>query len=74
MKALKIKTIKSKGIKTVYDIHHNLEQNQFSENEPNFISKDGFILSNCGRHAGGVLVTEDLESNMPVIRSKGVLK
>jgi DNA polymerase-3 subunit alpha len=57
----------------VYDIHHNLEPCFFLEDHPNLVAEDA-IISNCGRHAGGVIITENSREGMPLIKSGGDLQ
>ena len=71
MRPLKIKTVRSLREDKVYDIHHLLDSKEFLDNRPNLIA-NGKLISNCGRHAGGLLIGEDLNKHMPLIRSGGV--
>ena len=69
MKPIQIKSIlKSQEPRRVYDIHHNLPPGAFYDRQPNLVT-DAALISNCGRHAGGVVLTDSpLEKeNMPLI-------
>ena len=69
MKPIQIKSIlKSQEPRRVYDIHHNLPPGAFYDSQPNLVT-DAALISNCGRHAGGVVLTDSpLEKeNMPLI-------
>jgi DNA polymerase-3 subunit alpha len=69
MKSIAIKSIeKTSEVKKVYDIHHNIPQGMFYDKQPNLVTEAGTI-SNCGRHAGGVVLTDSpLEKeNMPLV-------
>lgn len=70
---LRIKEIRHKGTEQVYDIHHKIKQEAFLEEHPNIIAND-VVISNCGRHAGGVIITDNVYENMPVKKSKGVMQ
>jgi len=56
------------GKHKVYDLHHNVSPSVFIDNQPNLLTEAG-LISNCGRHAGGVVLTDSpLEKeNMPLI-------
>jgi DNA polymerase III alpha subunit len=71
MKLLKVKSVSKLREDKVYDIHHKLDQKNFIENHPNLIA-NGKVISNCSRHAGGVVIAESLDRNMPLINSGGV--
>lgn len=71
MKPLKVKSVKRLREDNVYDIHHDLEQKHFMDSHPNLIA-NSIVISNCSRHAGGVVVGEQLDKYMPLISSKGV--
>lgn len=73
MKPLKIKAIIKHGEQNVFDIHHNIDFSEFEEDQPNFIAND-IIVANCGRHAGGVLIADNMETNMPLIKVRGELQ
>lgn len=74
MKLLKISKISKRDeIVPVYDIHHQLNEKMFWNEVPNLVA-GGKTISNCGRHAGGVLVCPNLEQHMPVISVKGELQ
>lgn len=69
MKPVQIKKIERiEGERHVYDIHHNLPPGAFYDRQPNLVT-DAALISNCGRHAGGVVLTDSpLEKeNMPLI-------
>jgi DNA polymerase III alpha subunit len=69
----KIKSIQKIGKKAVYDIHHNIPTGAFIDDQPNILTEAG-LISNCGRHAGGVVLTDSPieKQNMPlVIGGKG---
>jgi len=69
----KIKSIQKIGKKLVYDIHHNIPTGAFIDDQPNILTEAG-LISNCGRHAGGVVLTDSPieKQNMPlVIGGKG---
>lgn len=69
MKPVQIKAIERiEGERHVYDIHHNLPPGAFYDRQPNLVT-DAALISNCGRHAGGVVLTDSpLEKeNMPLI-------
>lgn len=76
MKPLKIKSITKVASPTkVYDIHHKLDSSNFLLNHPNLITtENSLLISNCGRHAGGVLLSENISENMPLIKSGGELQ
>lgn len=76
MKAFKIKEIKpnNKKKKNVYDIHHKISQNNFYDSHPNIIVNNGTIISNCSRHAGGIVITDNAMNEMPLIKAKGGLQ
>jgi len=71
MKPLKVVSIKKLRNDKVYDIKHLLDSKQFLDNHPNLLA-NGLIISNCSRHAGGVVVGENLDVHMPLINSDGV--
>ena len=71
MKPLKINSIRKLREDKVYDIHHKLDSKEFLDNHPNLIA-NGKVISNCSRHAGGVLIADDLNEHMPIISSGGV--
>lgn len=73
MKLTKIKQIEKIRTDSVYDIHHLLSAENFWDQHPNLVA-EGYIISNCSRHAGGVLITDDAYGNMPVIKSGGTLQ
>jgi hypothetical protein len=54
----------------VFDFSHHISSKMFSNQHPNLIV-NGCVISNCGRHAGGVLILEHPERLMPVIRIRG---
>ena len=71
MKSLKIKKIERLRIDKVYDIHHRLSPNEFFRKHPNLLVNQ-ILISNCGRHAGGLILGENLPEQMPLIYSGGV--
>lgn len=71
MKPLKVKAITKLRNDKVYDIKHLLDSKHFLSDHPNLIVND-LIISNCSRHAGGVVIAEDLDYHMPLISSKDV--
>ena len=71
MKPLKVKAVKKLRNDKVYDIKHLLDSKHFLSDHPNLIVND-LIISNCSRHAGGVVVGENLDVHMPLINSDGV--
>ena len=71
MKPLKVKSITKLRKDNVYDIHHDLEQKHFIDSHPNLIA-NSVVISNCSRHAGGVVVGENLDKYMPLIKNGGV--
>jgi DNA polymerase III alpha subunit len=73
MKLTKIRRIEQIRKDETYDIHHVLSEKNFWDSHPNLIV-EGYTISNCSRHAGGVIITEDAFRNMPVIKSGGVLQ
>lgn len=73
MKLSKIISIKKSRQDKVYDIHHNIEEKNFYDDHPNLITNNK-IISNCGRHAGGICIGDDLTYDMPLISSKGVMQ
>ena len=76
MELLKIKSIKNTNtIQPVYDIHHNINNKNFYDDHPNLIANK-ITISNCGRHAGGVIVADpkDLQESMPIIGVRGDLQ
>lgn len=69
MNIQKIKSIKKlSGTHKVFDLHHNISPGAFVDDQPNLVTEVG-LISNCGRHAGGVVLTDSpLEKeNMPLI-------
>lgn len=52
----------------VYDLHHNISPGAFVDEQPNILTDVG-LISNCGRHAGGVVLTDSPieKQNMPLI-------
>lgn len=52
----------------VYDLHHNISAGAFIDEQPNILTDVG-LISNCGRHAGGVVLTDSPieKQNMPLI-------
>jgi DNA polymerase-3 subunit alpha len=68
VKQNKIISIEKIGKKPVFDIHHNIPTGAFIDEQPNIVSKAG-LISNCGRHAGGVVLTDSPieKQNMPLI-------
>lgn len=73
MKLTKICRIEQIRKDETYDIHHVLSEKNFWDSHPNLIV-EGYTISNCSRHAGGLIITEDAFRNMPVIKSGGVLQ
>ena len=76
MELLKIKSIKNTNtIQPVYDIHHNIDNKNFYDEHPNLIANN-ITISNCGRHAGGVIIAdaEELEQSMPIVGVRGELQ
>lgn len=76
MELLKIKSIKNTNtIQPVYDIHHNIDNKSFYDEHPNLIANN-ITISNCGRHAGGVIIADadDLASSMPIVGVRGDLQ
>lgn len=71
MKPLGVKSVKKLREDNVYDIHHDLEQKHFMDEHPNLIA-NSLVISNCSRHAGGVLIADNLNEHMPIISSGGV--
>lgn len=69
----KILKIEPKNIEEVYDIHHNINENSFLDSHPNLVAESA-IISNCGRHAGGVVITANSREGMPLIKSSGELQ
>lgn len=69
----KILKIKSLGKKKVYDFSHKIDCENFKDSHPNLIV-NGCVISNCGRHAGGILLLEDAEKIMPVVKVRGNLQ
>jgi DNA polymerase III alpha subunit len=59
----------------VYDIHHIVGSKNFWDDHPNLIAQ-GKTISNCGRHAGGVLIADptELERAMPIISVRGEMQ
>lgn len=66
-------SVTKKTKELVYDIHHKIGEKNFIENHPNLICND-IIISNCSRHAGGVIISENIDSCMPLINSGGTLQ
>jgi hypothetical protein len=73
LKPLKIAKISKIGEKKVFDIHHNLPSEFFLAQHPNLVVNN-VIISNCSTHAGGVLITENLDQKMPLISVKGKMQ
>ena len=76
MELLKIKSIKNTNvIEPVYDIHHNINNKNFYDDHPNLVANN-ITISNCGRHAGGVIIADpdELERSMPIIGVRGDLQ
>lgn len=73
MKLHKIKSIEKIKTDNVFDIHHRLSPKQFYDNHPNLIA-EGKVISNCSRHAGGILVADNINKQMPLINSGGVIQ
>jgi DNA polymerase-3 subunit alpha len=71
VKPLKVKAITKLRNDKVYDIKHLLDSKQFLNNHPNLVVNN-LIISNCSRHAGGVVIGENLDKYMPLINSDGV--
>jgi len=71
VKLLKIKSIRKTKTDNVYDIHHRVDYKNFFDEHPNLIVED-VVISNCSRHAGGVLFADDLDQKMPLINSGGI--
>lgn len=71
MKKLKIVSIEKVRKDKVYDIKHKIDEKYFLEHHPNLIGNN-VIISNCSRHAGGLVVGEELDKWMPLINSGGV--
>ena len=72
MELLKIKSIKNTNtIQPVYDIHHNIDNKNFYDEHPNLIANN-ITISNCGRHAGGVIIADadELAQSMPIVGGK----
>lgn len=72
-KAIQIKEIRRKTLEDVYDIHHKISEEEFLEEHPNLVA-NGMVISNCGRHAGGVIISDNVYDNMPVKRSGKVMQ
>jgi DNA polymerase-3 subunit alpha len=70
----KIKKIQTYKQKQVFDIHHKISSKEFYDNHPNLIVNNGFVISNCSRHAGGIVITDNSFENMPLIKAKGGLQ
>lgn len=70
MKFLKILSIKKSRIDDVYDIHHQLESKYFYKEHPNLVVNN-LVISNCGCHAGGIIISQNLNENMPLINVGG---
>lgn len=70
MKSLKIRSIKKLRTDKVYDIHHRIREDNFHISHPNIIANE-LIISNCGRHAGGIILLDDAESYVPIIKIRG---
>ena len=76
MELLRIKSIKNTNtIQPVYDIHHNIDNKDFYDEHPNLIANN-ITISNCGRHAGGVIIADAdlLEQSMPIVGVRGELQ
>lgn len=76
MELLRIKSIKNTNtIQPVYDIHHNIDSKNFYDEHPNLIANN-ITISNCGRHAGGVIIADAdlLEQSMPIVGVRGELQ
>lgn len=76
MELLKIKSIKNTNtIHPVYDIHHNIDNKNFYDEHPNLIANN-ITISNCGRHAGGVIIADadELAQSMPIVGVRGELQ
>ena len=76
MELLKIKSIKNTNtIQPVYDIHHNINNKCFYDEHPNLVANN-ITISNCGRHAGGVIIADadKLEQSMPIVGVRGELQ
>lgn len=71
MNFLKINKITPVRKDKVWDIHHNISSKQFYQQHPNLLVNQ-LLISNCSRHAGGVVIGEDLDRHMPLIKSGGV--
>jgi DNA polymerase-3 subunit alpha len=71
MKPLRVIAVKKLRNDKVYDIKHLLDSKNFLNDHPNLVVND-LIISNCSRHAGGVVVGENLDVHMPLINSDGV--
>lgn len=75
LKFSKITAIVEREVEPVYDIHHRIPPENFHASHPNLIL-EGKVVSNCGRHAGGVIIADgkDLEGSMPIISVKTELQ
>jgi len=76
LELLRIKSIKNTNtIQPVYDIHHNIDNKDFYDEHPNLIANN-ITISNCGRHAGGVIIADAdlLEQSMPIVGVRGELQ
>jgi len=76
LELLRIKSIKNTNtIQPVYDIHHNIDNKNFYDEHPNLIANN-ITISNCGRHAGGVIIADAdlLEQSMPIVGVRGELQ
>ncbi len=70
----KILKTKKKIQKSVFDIHHKISPKEFYDEHPNLIVNNGIVISNCSRHAGGIVITDNSFENMPLIKAKGGLQ
>lgn len=70
---IRIKRVEKVKREKVYDIHHKISPENFLEDHPNIVA-NGMVISNCGRHAGGVIISDNVYENMPVKRSNNVMQ
>lgn len=70
MHSLKIRSIKKLNEQIqVCDVSHKIDFTSFIDDQPNLIV-NGIVIANCGKHAGGVLVMDDANKNLPLIKAQ----